>query len=341
LTHKENFLAGITMKKSRRIPAMILSSGVWNVYRHGLTLQDVFELHPEKIADIVINDNEKVGSDVIWVGADCSNILIQALGGECTFNLLGEASTVDEPLISHPSEVDKLRIDDLESSPEIENLLKIARIVAERAGGEYMIAVSQWGPFTMAGQLLGMDKMMLTSLKDKPGIKHILEFTERLLLKYWNLFIDAGVEMVNQAEPLSSGDVISSKLFRELSLPFMTSANQKISHRGKRKMLHICGNTTRILDLIPQSGTDLFSMDYKVDLKIAREKLEGKVAFGGQLDPTRVLLEGTAAEIEAASISCIEDAGQTGFVLIPGCDIPPKTKMENVQTMIETAHHYK
>lgn len=147
--------------------------------------------------------------------------------------------------------------------------------------------------------------------------------------------------MVNQAEPLSSGDVISARLFKEMSFPHIKSANQAIEGRVKAKTLHICGNTTKVLDLIPLTETDLFSMDYKVDLKIANEKLAGKVAFGGQLDPTTVLLEGTPEEIEAASLACIKDAGQQGYVLMPGCDIPPQTKMENVQAMIKTAHNYK
>ncbi len=192
----------------------------------------------------------------------------------------------------------------------------------------------------MAGQLLGMDNMMKIAIKDKPGLNHIMEFTERLLLKYWNLFIDAGVEMVNQAEPLSSGDVISAKLFKELSFPRVKAANQAIAKRIKTKSLHICGNTTKILDLIAESETNLFSMDYKVDLNIARETLSGKVAYGGQLDPISVLLEGTTAEIEAESLACIRAGGTPGFVLIPGCDIAPKTKLENVQTMTHTAHHF-
>jgi len=340
LTHKEIILAGIALKKTPRLPAMILSSGVWTDYRNGLTLQDVMIGQPQKIAQTIIDDNKKVGSDVVWVAADCSNVIVKALGGKCTFNLLGEASTIDEPLVTRPEDVDQLRVEDLENSREIANLLETARIVVGEIGDEYLVAVSQWGAFTLAGQLLGMDNMMKTALKDKPGLNHIMEFTERLLLKYWNLFIDAGVEMVNQAEPLSSGDVISAKLFREASFPRIKSANQAITKRISTRSLHICGNTTKVLDLIPETGANLFSMDYKVNLNVASEKLSGKLAYGGQLDPIRVLLEGTPAEIEAESISCIRDGGAVGFVLIPGCDIAPQTKLENVQTMIQTAHHF-
>jgi len=338
LTHKEILLSGIALKPTPRLPVINLSSGVWTCYQNGLTLQNMFDEAPEKIAECIINSNSEVNSDLIWMGADCSNIAIQALGGQCTFNIMGGPAKVDEPLITKPSDVDQLRIEDLENSQELDNLLKTARIVAERVGDEFLIGVSQWGPFTLAGQLMGMEKLMVTTLKDRSGVEHVLEFSKRLLLKYWNLFIDAGADLVNQAEPMSSGDVISKRIFREVALPGIKSANQSISKRSKAKMLHICGNTTKILDDILLTETDLFSFDYKVDLKLAKEKLGGTIAYGGNLDPAGILLEGPSGEIEAATKKCIEDAWQNGFVLMPGCDIAPKTKIENVQAMFSVAH---
>jgi len=338
LTPKEILLSGIGLKPTPRLPGIIPSSGVWADDRNGLTLQDTFELAPEKLADCIINNNKEVGSDLIWMAADCSNVALRAIGAKCTFNVLGGPATVDESLILKPSDVDHLRIDDLENSPEIENLLKVTKIVADRVGNEYLIGISQWGPFTLAGQLMGIDNLLSKALRDKSGVKHVLEFTTKLLIKYWGLFVEAGAELVCQSEPVSSGDMISQKTFTELAFPYIKAANNGIDGRVKAKMLHICGKTTKILDLIPQTGADFFSLDYKVDLAIAREKLGGKIAFGGQLDPIKVLLEGSPEEIETASEKCITDAGLNGYVLMPGCDVAPKTKIENVQAMIKVAH---
>lgn len=152
------------------------------------------------------------------------------------------------------------------------------------------------------------------------------------------MFVEAGAELVCQSEPVSSGDMISKKIFEKLALPYIKSANNGINGRVKAKMLHICGKTTKILDFIPQTGADFFSLDYKVNLTLAREKLGGKIAFGGQLDPIKVLLEGAPKDVENAAEKCITDAGLNGYVLMPGCDVPPKTKMENVQAMIKVAH---
>ncbi len=338
MTHKEILLSGIARRAVPRVPAIILSSGVWTYCRNGLTLQDTFDLPPEKVAECIIYNNEEIDADLIWVAADCSNVALRAIGAKCTFDVLGGAATVDEPLVHSPSDIDRLKIEDLENSREIENLLKSTRIVADKIGDEYAIGISQWGPFTLAGQLMGIENFMIATLRDKAGVKYVLEFTERLLLRYWNLFLDAGANLACQAEPTSSGDMISAKTFQELALPYIKSANDAISEKAEAKMLHICGNTAKILDLIPQTGTDLFSLDHKVDLTLVREKLDGKVAFAGQLDPVGVLLEGTPQTVEAAARKCISDAGGNGYVLMPGCDIPPRTKIENVQAMIKTAH---
>lgn len=326
------------MQATPRMPAAIPSSGVWSCYRNGLTLQDTFEYPPEKIAAVMIENNEAVKSDIVWVGADCGSIALRALGGKCTFDILGKGGTVDEVLIEKPSDVDRLRIENLENSMEIANLVNTAKIVTDQIGEEVLVGISQWGPFTLTGLMMGIENMRITAIKDKPGLRHVLEFSRELLLKYWQFFVDAGVELVNQAEPIASGDVVSAEIFEDLAMPYIKAANDTIDGRIKAKMLHICGNTTEVMDLIPLTGTDLFSLDYKVDLRIAREKLGGKIAFGGQLEPIGVLLKGHPKDIEAAAKECIREAGKTGYVLMSGCDIAPETKIENVQAMIKTAH---
>jgi uroporphyrinogen decarboxylase len=340
MTHKEILLSAIKLQKTPRLPVITLSSGVWTYYRYGYSLRDAFTLPPETAAEHLIKNNEEIDTDLIWIGADCNNVILHALGAECTFNIPGAAATVDKPLIKNTDDIDELKIDALENSPEINNLLNTARIVSERVGKEYLIGVSQWGPFTLAGQLMGIEAFMMTAARKKDECRHILEFTQRLALKYWKLFAEAGAELVCQAEPSASCDMISPKMFENTALPFIKGLNDEIGSAVKAKMLHICGNTTKILDLIPKTGTDLFSLDHKVDLSVVREKLNGKVAFAGQLDPVNILLEGNTEQIIISANECINKAGlEGGYVLMPGCDVPPKTKAENVKAMVTAAHN--
>jgi uroporphyrinogen decarboxylase len=72
-------------------------------------------------------------------------------------------------------------------------------------------------------------------------------------------------------------------------------------------------------------------MDYKVDLRAARQILGGSMAFGGNLNPGDLLLQGSPADVRAAAAAAAIAAGpEPGYILMPGCDLPPATPWENI-----------
>ena len=54
------------------------------------------------------------------------------------------------------------------------------------------------------------------------------------------------------------------------------------------------------------------------------------ISFGGNLQLTLVMLMGTPEDCQKNALDCIDIAGQTGFILAPGCDLPMKTPPENL-----------
>lgn len=337
MTNKEILLSAIRLQKTPRVPVIKLAGGVWLYERHGLSLQEILDQPPAQYADLMLRNNEELGLDMIWTGAGLNHVLLRAVGAKMTFDKVGAASTVDEPLITNAEDLDRIKTDSPENIPGMENLLEATRILSERVGNEVLIGVSQWGPFSLAGLIMGLEKFMVYTMRDRAGTEQILEFTRTLVEKYLQLFREAGAGLVNLSEP--SASMISPKMFQDLALPYIKKTNEAFKDQGVARMLHICGNTTKLLDLIPGTGTDLFSFDYKVDLAAAKEKLGGKIAFAGNIDPVSVVFDGTEADVTAAAESCIRIAGTTaGYVLMPGCDIPPKTRIENVKAMVSAAH---
>lgn len=340
MTNREILLSAVHLKPTPRTPAILLSSGVWTAARFGLSLQDVLSPPSGKIADCLFDSARELNVDLIWTAADCNNVVLKALGAKVLFDTAGSASTIEEPLIDRISDIEKLDIDGIASCPEIQNLLAVTRLLTEKAAGDYLIGVSQWGPLTLAGQMLGIEKLMRTIVRDRQGVHRLLDFAEAVILRYLELFRQAGAELICLAEPSASGDMISRKLFESAVLPHLRNLYRHI--HADAKMLHICGNTSRILDLIPLTGADLFSFDYKVPVSAAAAALGGKMAFAGQLNPVSVMLEGTPDDVKQAAEACLREAeGVDGYVLMPGCDLPPKTKPENVLAMVEAAHRRK
>ena len=339
MTDKQLLLDAIHLKKTPRQAVIILSGGVWANGQIGLSLQDSFDIGPEKAAQNVLRANQWVESDLIWTAAGCNNLALRAIGAKTTFSKVGVSASIDEPLIECADDVDKLNVDDLENDPGIAAMLETTRILHDRIGEEKLIGVSQWGPMTLGGLMLGMEDFMVMTLRDRQAAEHIMQFTEKLVMKYWSLFVDAGAELVSQAEPSCSGDMISPRQFANMSLPHIQSTNRQIDGRVKAKMLHICGNINRILKYLPETGSNVTSFDYKVDLTAARETLGGKMAFAGKLDPVGTMQLSDPETVARLTREYIAEARseEGGYIVMPGCDLAPQTPLANLQAMIRTA----
>lgn len=341
MNNKEIILAALKHKAVPRIPVIQLSSGLWEYTRSNMTIEDFIHLPPERNAEFMIHFNRLLNFDIIWTAAGCNNLLLKALGAEATFNKLGFASSIDSRRLRAPEEIDKLKEESIENSREIQGLLEATRILARAGGEDYLIGVSQWGPFTLAGLLFGLEEFMKLCMRDMESAHHVLDKTSSLVLKYLQLFTEAGAELVCQSEPTSSGDVISPRMFKSLAAPYLKRNNGEMAKRAAARMTHICGDTGRILEEINEIDADLYSVDFKVDLLAAKEKLAGKTALAGNIDPVRIMLEASAEEVKTQALRCCEEAsGDRGFVLMPGCDIPAAAPLENIQAMVAAAHQF-
>jgi uroporphyrinogen decarboxylase len=200
-----------------------------------------------------------------------------------------------------------------------------------------------WGPFTLCGLLYGAEKLMRDLYKNAEAVHVILEWTTRLYLEFVKyFFIECGVNLVSMGDPSASGDMISRKHFENFVVPVYSAIYEQLRKKKVITCLHICGNIENRLDLIPQTGVSLVSIDYKVSIKKAREAFGTKTALAGNVNPVDVIKDGKTEDIISAGERCIADAGEGGgFVLMPGCDISPVTPFENVKTMIETAARHR
>jgi len=343
MTPKENFKTAIKLKKPERIPVTLLSGGVWVYAQHGKSLQDSFDMSPEESANTTVAAQEKIRSDLVWCAAGCNNLVMRAVGTKINFHKPGVASDVAEPLLQTPGDIDKINLDDIPKDPGIQAMLENTRILKKKIGDEIMLGISQWGPITLAALMYGTERFMKLLIKDKPAVHAMTEVTSQMVVKYWDLFLDAGAEYISQAEPSASGDMISKKNFIEFAMPGLTRTNKLIGDKPFAKQIHICGDTTKFLELIPETGADAISLDYKVSLADARSVLDGKIAFLGHMDPVGIMQLSTPEQVKADCIRCIKDAEgeKGGFALMPGCDIPPAVPVENLRAMTDVSYEYQ
>jgi uroporphyrinogen decarboxylase len=337
MNSKEIITKALKLEKTPRLPVSLLSGGVWTMNRRGYSLQDILT-KPEMAAEIIIETQNEIGTDIVWPGSGYHNLAIQALGGLIKFRIKG-APDVQAPLIKQANEVENLQLERLQEEPGIQNLLVTARTVTREIGSQFLVGASQWGPFTLAGHIFGVEKLMRSIYKDKEAVLAVLDFTDQLCYQYLESFINAGVKIVSIAEPSASGDLISRQQFQEYVLPHLKKVVTRLKQKEVFVCIHICGNITNRLDLIPESGTDLLSMDYKVDLSTAEEILGGRIAFSGNINPVAIMQHAAPDQVADICRDCVsKTAGIPGYILMPGCDIPPGVPLENIRAMREIAY---
>jgi uroporphyrinogen decarboxylase len=333
MNSKEIFAEALALKPTERLPVAVESGGAWALNTNGLTLEKALGIGAGRLAELLRNAYVQAGSDLVWAMSGYNNIVIGALGGVVRFRSKGTPEVM-EPLLKSPSDVDALDAGKIRDDPTVRIMLETTGLLAKKSSGENYLALTRWGPFTLAGLLYGAENFMRAMRRDGGGAQHILEFTERVFLDYVQGYIDQGVEIVQLAEPTASGDMISLGHFEEFAFPSFKRVIKVLREKKALIALHICGNINDRLDLIAETGTSYVSLDYKVDLKRARESFDGRVAFMGNMDPVGVLQQGTVADVLAACKDCIARAGPgPGFILAPGCDLPPTTPVENVRAM--------
>lgn len=326
-------------KSRSRIPVSLLSGGTWTFRQRGLDLKDILE-NPDSAAEIIADVNSKVQSDIVWPGSGYHNILAQLFGGKLKFRTHGNID-VTEVAFQTISEIDKADVSLLDQHPWIIAIRNIIQQVNAQLGQQYLIGTSGWGPFTLAGQFYGVEKMMSGLYKDKAGVHALLEFITEVCYRYLSPAIAKGALLISIAEPTASGDLISLKHFEEFVAPYVQKLIQRLKQDGALITLHICGNIQDRLGLAPDLGADLLSVDYKVNLPAAIAALKGRIALAGNLNPV-TLKDSSPEEVVKEAQQILEAAGDyPRFILMPGCDIPPAVPLANLQAFFATGLAWK
>jgi uroporphyrinogen decarboxylase len=322
------------------MPFALLSAGAWAINRQGITLEQALALSPAQVAEILFEGYTLADSAISWGGAGYHNLVIRALGGTIKWRRSGTPD-VTEPLLKSINDIQNYDPKSINDDPSIQFIYETVRELVKLEKGERLVGGSMWGPFTLSGLLYGADALMRGVYKDRDAINQLLQFAADTYLTYLQGYIDAGARVIFMAEPSASGDMISRKHFEGVALPYIKQVYQRLESQDVILGLHICGNTSDRFGLITDCGTQIMSLDYKVDLREAKEAFAGHIAFAGNLDPVAVVQNGTPAHINDLTLASIESVGvNSGFIVMPGCDIPPSTPLENLQAMSAAARSY-
>ena len=341
MTGKEVITHAVHFQKVPRTPVAFIDGGAWLVYQKGISYGELFAME-DWGAELICEYYDRFQTDIVWPAPACYNLAIRALGGKVDFDTQGRCPEVLEPLIKNINDVerfDRAKISErLLEDTGIQAMLCQTEEIVKIFGKERCIAINYIGPFTLASQLIGITDFMMELYSDEAAVWPLLDFAVRVCYEFFHIFLQAGADTVFIGDPSSSGDLISPEMFGKYSLPSIRKLTGLIGDEAAIKLLHICGNTQERIKPLRGCGIDGFSLD-SVDIKTAMMLANKDFAIFGNMGTVSVMNEKTSEEIYDICLKLAEEGGlQGGYVMMPGCDLPPITPEENIDAMIRAAH---
>lgn len=264
-----------------------------------------------------------------------------ALGGEIKWptGQYAQAPTVNRYPVESEEDAQKLKLpDDIKTASPVPLYMQFSKL-QEKHGLPIIILCNS--PLDSIIALCGADLMGRWLIK-KPDLVHqLLRLTNDFKLavvRYWTETFDPKRIMVYVPAPAESNQVISPKHFETFSLPYLKELHESILARGIRNIFcHICGEQHLNLPYwtqIPMGDPGIVSIGHEISLTTAIEHFGDTSIIAGNIEPA-IIQEGTPQQVYELSRQCIEKAkyAPRGFLLTPGCGLPPMAPPYNVFMM--------
>lgn len=194
------------------------------------------------------------------------------------------------------------------------------------------------GPFSLVGELMGVDSACLATIMDPDLIKYELEFSNKVISDYSNALFEAGADALVVLEPTAM--LLSPKSYVDCSLNPFKELLEKVNNNPL--ILHICGNTKHLVKGMCQTGTIGLSLDSPVNFPELAKEVPEDISLIGNVDPVSIMLQGTPEIVEKETKNLIESMKEReNFILSTGCDLPMETPIENIEAFMKVSKQWK
>ncbi len=301
----------------------------------GYTLRP-YTTNAQALADSVLCYYERFKPDAVWVSAD-TWVSAEAMGAKVGATDDNQPfGGVGEPFVRSAADIDRFPAPDVSTQGRYPQMLEALSRVVEALGKDvFVVACFDQYPFSLAAALMGINAIMLKVLDDPPFVEALMQRCSDYAAAYARALGHAGADMLSGGD--SPAGLLSPDLYRQLALPAETRLIASIKSNTRQPVsLHICGNATPILPLMAKSGADVLELDHAVNIDEACRIAGPDTALWGNLDPIRVLAQGTAESVRQKALEtlqAVKTAGHRRFVLSSGCTLAVETPAENLQAL--------
>lgn len=288
---------------------------------------------PELAAEVTLQPVERFGMDAAILFSDIL-LILEAMGVDLRFDesqgpQLARSGSLEEQIAG-------LRVPDPEA--EMGYVFETLRQVRGALGGKAAVIGFSGAPFTLASYVIeeGSSRNYYATKRfmyQEPASFHrLMELLVRALVPYLAAQVRAGAEALQVFDTWAT--ILAPADYVRFVLPWMKELFSAVRDTGA-PLLHFSLGTSTLLGPMAEIGADVLSLDWKMDIGEARERLGSDRPVQGNLDPFALFRP--EPELREAVRAMISAAGRwPGYIFNLGHGIHPKTPVDGVQALVDT-----
>lgn len=334
MTGKERVMAALAGKEFDRYPAVSFTSVATKDQ-----MKKVKASYPQahtdavKMAALAAAGHELVGFDTV---SPYFSVLLEAaaLGAKVEWG--------NETISPYVSKVPFRRLEDIQiqrdflERNEMQQLLKCICILKRKYGQTAAVIGKVMGPWTLAYNLYGVEKLMLDMILEPKRTKQVIEDLSQVSIDFAKAQFHAGIDALTWAEH-ATRDLVSAELYQEFVYPVHDRICRELKAYGP-VILHVCGNVEDRFPLFVKAGFTCFHLDSRNNVPNLVRQGEGKIQFAGGINNPITLMRGSVRQIEKE----VENNIKYGVTMVgPECAIQTNIPLKNLLTLVRAIHGFK
>ena len=332
-------LAAVTRGELRdRVPVFcnLIDQGAREL---GVSLKDYYA-DGERVATGQLRMRERFGYDNLWclfyVGREA-----ELVGCRDIFFAEDGPPTVAGWVVKSLEDIDRLRIpEDVTAHPAFREPRRCIELLRREAGGRYPICAYVTSSMALPAMLMGMEQWMrLLLLGPFDRRDRLLTKCSELCRQELAAYRALGVDAIVDSSPFGSADLLPTRLFRQLALPWMV---RDLGPGGTQGIVDYGGSArlnTVIPEVLEKIGIGIYYLSPLDDIAEAKRLIAGRALCVGTIND--IQLVDWPRERIRHEVKRIMDEGRRGGHFFFGTVVCPWSIPEaNLRAMLEAAYEF-
>lgn len=213
--------------------------------------------------------------------------------------------------------------------------LEALDLIAKGLDGQVPYLMTVFNPLSIAASLAGSEEAMVEHMGEHPAEVHgALEVITDVFSRYAAECLEVGASGIFFATTRwGTYDRLTEDEYSEFGRPYDLKVLDAVAS-AELNVLHVCGSNN-MLPLLADYPVEAFNWDAQDDTNVwltEGAKVTGKPVIGG-LPHRTMLLDGAPDEVAAEAAWTADLTGRSGWMLAPGCTIPPTVPEPNLNAL--------